>query len=72
VISKIFFVDFLDELRLFIGERPIFMKKKFRHPAVCRLRSAVCRDFMALFKRKNLFARFLKDAFKLETSELKK
>jgi hypothetical protein len=40
----------LDELGLFIGEKPIFTKKKF----------------MAVHM-KILFARFLKDAFKLET-----
>jgi hypothetical protein len=33
--------DFLDELGLFIEEKPVFTKKKFR-------RSAVCRDFMAV------------------------
>jgi hypothetical protein len=50
------FIDFLDELGLFIEEKPVFTKKKFR-------RSAVCRDFMAVH-RKILSARFLKDAFK--------
>jgi hypothetical protein len=30
--KKIFFIDFLDELGLFIKEKPIFTKKKFRHP----------------------------------------
>jgi hypothetical protein len=36
VISKrIFFIDFQDELGLFIGEEPIFTKKKF--PSLCRL-----------------------------------
>jgi hypothetical protein len=59
VISN-FFIDFLDELGLFIGEKPIFTKKKFR-------RSAVCRDFMAV-QMKILSARFLKNALKLETS----
>jgi hypothetical protein len=39
--SKNIFIDFLDELGLFIGENPNFTKKKFRS-------SAVCRDFMAL------------------------
>jgi hypothetical protein len=54
------FIDFLDELGFFIEEKQVFTKKKFR-------RSAVCRDFMAVH-RKILSARFLKDAFKLETS----
>jgi hypothetical protein len=58
--KKNFFIDFLDELGLFIEEKPIFTKKNFR-------RSAVCRDFMAV-QMKILSARFLKDAFKLETS----
>jgi hypothetical protein len=53
-------LDFLDEMGLFLGEKPIFTKKKIR-------RSAVCRDFMALHM-KIFSARFLKDAFKLETS----
>jgi hypothetical protein len=30
-----FFIDFLNELRLFIEEKPICTKKKFRHSAVC-------------------------------------
>jgi hypothetical protein len=50
----------LDELELFIEEKRIYTKKKIR-------RSAVCRDFMAV-QMKILSARFLKDAFKLETS----
>jgi hypothetical protein len=54
------FIDFLDELGLFIEEKPFFTKTKFR-------RSAVCRDFMAV-QMKILPAQFLKDAFKLETS----
>jgi hypothetical protein len=59
--KKKFFIDFLDELGLFIEEEHVFKKKKiFR-------RSAVCRNFMAVH-RKILSARFLKDAFKLETS----
>jgi hypothetical protein len=58
--KKNFFIDFLDELGLFMEEKPIFTKKKFR-------RSAVCRDFMAV-QIKILSARFLKDAFKLEIS----
>jgi hypothetical protein len=57
--QKKFFIDFLDELGLFIGEKQVFTKKKFR----C---SAVCRDFMAVH-RKILSEQFLKDAFKLET-----
>jgi hypothetical protein len=55
VISNFFFIDFLDEFGLFIEEKPIFTKKKFR-------RSAVCHDFMAV-QMKILSARFLKDAF---------
>jgi hypothetical protein len=53
--KKNFFIDFLNELELFIEG-----KKNFR-------RSAVCSDFMAV-QMKILSARFLKDAFKLETS----
>jgi hypothetical protein len=60
VISKKKIIDFLDELGLFIGENPIFTKKKIR-------RFAVCRDFMAV-QMKIMSARFLKDAFKLDTS----
>jgi hypothetical protein len=41
VISKKKIIDFLDELGLFIEEKPIFTKKNFR-------RSAVWRDFMAV------------------------
>jgi hypothetical protein len=41
-------VDFLDELGLFIEEKPILRKKKIR-------RSAVCRDFMAV--QNNFFVR---------------
>jgi hypothetical protein len=48
------FIDSLDELK------KLKKLKKFR-------RSAVCRDFMAVHM-KILSARFLKDAFKLETS----
>jgi hypothetical protein len=33
VISKFFFIDILDELGLFIGENPIFTKKKLRRSA---------------------------------------
>jgi hypothetical protein len=55
-------IDFLDKLGLFIGEKPIFTKKNYPSR-----RSAVCRDFMAVHV-KILSARFLKDAFKLETS----
>jgi hypothetical protein len=55
VISKN--IDFLDELGLFIEEKLNFTKKK----------NSVCRDFMAVHM-KILSARFLKDAFKLETS----
>jgi hypothetical protein len=55
--KKKFFIDFLDD---FIEEKPIFTKKNFR-------RSAVCRDFMAV-QMKILSTRFLKDAFKIETS----
>jgi hypothetical protein len=38
-------IDFLDELGLFIGEKPIFTKKKFH-------RSSDCRDFMAVQMKK--------------------
>jgi hypothetical protein len=58
--KKYFFIVFLDELGIFIGEKTIFTRKKIR-------RSAVCRDFMAA-QMIILSARFLKDAFKLETS----
>jgi phenylalanine-4-hydroxylase len=50
------FIDYLDELGLFIG---FIRKKKFR-------RSAVCRDFMAVqmknFVRSQNFFSFFKDA----------
>jgi hypothetical protein len=39
--KKFFFIDFLDELEFFIGEKQVFTKKKVRH-------SAVCREFMAV------------------------
>jgi hypothetical protein len=39
--KKIFFIDFLDELELFIGEKQASTKKEVRH-------SAVCREFMAV------------------------
>jgi hypothetical protein len=55
-----FFIDFLDELELIIGEKQVFTKKKVRH-------SAVCREFMAVHMR-ILSTRFLKDPFKLDTS----
>jgi hypothetical protein len=58
VISKqIFFIDFLDDLGLFIGEKPIFTKKKI--PSLCRRL-----PFVAV-QMKILSARFLKDGFKL-------
>jgi hypothetical protein len=44
VISKFFFIDFLDESGLFIGEKPVYTKKKF--PSLCRRlppSAAVCR-----------------------------
>jgi hypothetical protein len=37
--KKNFFIDFLDELGLFIEEKPVFTKKKI--PSLCRLPSAV-------------------------------
>jgi hypothetical protein len=37
--NKNFFIDFLNELGLFIEEKPIFTKKKFA--SLCRLLSAV-------------------------------
>jgi hypothetical protein len=58
--KKIFFIDFLDELELFIGEKQVFTKKKVRH-------SAVCREFMAVQMR-ILSGGFLIDPFKLDTS----
>jgi hypothetical protein len=58
--KKKFFIDFLDELELFIGEKQVFTKKKVRH-------SAVCREFMAVQMR-ILSGGFLKDPFKLDTS----
>jgi hypothetical protein len=58
--KKIFFIDFLDELGLFIGEKQVFTKKKVRH-------SAVCREFMAVQMR-ILSGGFFKDPFKLDTS----
>jgi hypothetical protein len=33
--NEFFFIDFLDELGLFIGEKPIFTKKKIE--LLCRL-----------------------------------
>jgi hypothetical protein len=53
-------IDFLDELGLFIEEKPICTKKKIRHYAVCR--------HLMTVQMKILSARFWKDAFKLETS----
>jgi hypothetical protein len=58
------FIDFLDDLGLFIEEKLVFTKKK---SVALPSAFAVCRDFMAVH-RKILSARFLKDAFKLETS----
>jgi hypothetical protein len=61
VISKNNFIDFLDELELFIGEKQFFTrKKKVRH-------SAVCREFMAVQMRISS-AQFFKDPFKQDTS----
>jgi hypothetical protein len=51
-------IDFLDELGLFIEEKPVFTKKKNS----VALPSAVI-SWLKIFS-----ARFLKDAFKLETS----
>jgi hypothetical protein len=39
--KKFFFIDFQDELGLFIEEKPVYTKKKF--PSLCRLPSAVYR-----------------------------
>jgi hypothetical protein len=64
VISKKKNINFLDELGLFIGEKPIFTKK---NSVALPSAVAVCRAFMAVHM-KILYARFLKDAFKLETS----
>jgi hypothetical protein len=58
--KKFFFIDFLDKLELFLGEKQVFTKKKVRH-------SAVCREFMAVQMR-ILSTRFLKDPFELDTS----
>jgi hypothetical protein len=44
VSKKNYFIDFLNELGLLIEDKPIFTKKNFRHPAVCR-------DFMAIQMR---------------------
>jgi hypothetical protein len=63
--KKKFFIDFLDELGLFIEEKPVLTKKK--KSVTLPSAVAVCRDFMAVH-RKILSARFLKDAIKLETS----
>jgi hypothetical protein len=52
--KKKVFIDFLDELELFIGEKQVFTKKKVRHSAVSQMRI--------------LSARFLKDLFKIDTS----
>jgi hypothetical protein len=61
--------EFMDELGLFTEEKPICTKNKF--PSLCHLHchlpSTVCLDFIAV-QIKILSARFLKDAFKLETS----
>jgi hypothetical protein len=50
--KKKFFIDFLDELELFIGENHIFTKKK--NPSLCRLPSAVCRLPSAVCREKFL------------------
>jgi hypothetical protein len=63
--KKKFFIDFLDEFGLFIEKKTVFTKKKIAVALPSAV--AVCRDFMAVH-RKILSARFLKDAFKLETS----
>jgi hypothetical protein len=60
--QKKFFIDFLEEVELFIKEKQVFTKKKS-----VTLPSAVCREFMAVQMR-ILSARFLKDPFKLYTS----
>jgi hypothetical protein len=52
--KKNFFIDFLDELELFIGEKQIFTKKK----------SPSLREF----QKRILPARFFKDPFKLDTT----
>jgi hypothetical protein len=58
LISKIKkIIDFLDELGLFIEEKPVFTKKK-KIPSL----------HMMAVHMKILSARFFKDAFKLETS----
>jgi hypothetical protein len=56
--KKKIFIDFLDELGLFIGEKQVFSKKKS---------PSLCREFMAVQMR-ILSGGFLKDPFKLDTS----
>jgi hypothetical protein len=56
---KFFFIDFLDELELFIGEKPIFKKKKIS--LLCRLRG-----HLPLFHERpneNSSAHFWKDSY---------
>jgi hypothetical protein len=60
--KKNFFIDFLGDVGLFIGKTRFLRKKKS-----VALPSAICRDFMDA-KMKILSDRFLKDAFKLDTS----
>jgi hypothetical protein len=65
VISKNFFLSIFWAIQDFLSEKTRFLGKK--NPSLCRLSSAICRDFMDA-KMKILSARFLKDAFKLDTS----
>jgi hypothetical protein len=57
---KIFSIDLGDELGLFIEEKLIFTKKKFR-------RSAGAISWLSFTFISLLSTRFLKDAFKLES-----
>jgi hypothetical protein len=48
VISKIFFIDYLDDLELFIGEKLIFTKKKKKSVALpFAAASAVCQTLLS-------------------------
>jgi hypothetical protein len=64
--KKKFFIDFLDELGLFIEKKSGFYEKKISVALLSAVAVTVCRDFMAVH-RKILSARYLKVAFKLET-----
>jgi hypothetical protein len=57
-------IDFLDEIELFIGEKPIFTKKKNRH-------SAVWRNFMAV-QTKNFVQPLFERCFLVSTLKKKR